>query len=96
MCKRIISAGVFYIFFQILIFEVNSGVKGEKMAQNGNKVCLSYSISQETYIMWLWLSVPMCKMMIFPGFFSFFQNSDFLGFLKGGGGGGGKRAKNDP
>ena len=42
MCKRIISPGVFYIFFQVLIFGVVNGVKGQKMAQNDK--------SQEAYI----------------------------------------------
>ena len=50
MCKRIMSLGAFYIFFQILIFGVNSEVKGQKMAQNDKMLCLSYSISQEAYI----------------------------------------------
>ena len=50
MCKRIICPGVFLHFFQVLIFGVNSGVKGQKMAENDIKLCLSYSISQEAYI----------------------------------------------
>ena len=37
----------FLHFFQILIFRVNSGVKGQKMAQNDKKICLSHSLSQE-------------------------------------------------
>ena len=41
MCKRIISPHVFLDFPQILIFRVNSGVKK----------CLSYSVSQEEYIL---------------------------------------------
>ena len=34
-------------FFQVLIFGVGSGVKGQKMAQNDKKLCLSHSISQK-------------------------------------------------
>ena len=51
MCNRIISL-VFFVFFysKFLFFGVNSGVKGQKMAQNDKKLCLSYSIYQEAYI----------------------------------------------
>ena len=41
----------FLSLFQILIFMVSSGVKGQKMPQNDKKLCLSHSISQEAYIM---------------------------------------------
>ena len=54
MCNRIISPRVFYIYSKFL-FGVNNGVKGKKMAQSDKKLCLSYSISQEAYITWLWL-----------------------------------------
>ena len=50
-------------FFQILIFGVNSGVKGQKMTQSDKKWCLLHSISQGAYIIWSWLLVHMCKMM---------------------------------
>ena len=39
-------------FFQILIFGVNSGKNGGKMAQNDKKLCLLHSISQGAYIIW--------------------------------------------
>ena len=38
---------VFVHLFQIFIFGVNSGVKGQKIAQNDKKLCLSYSISRK-------------------------------------------------
>ena len=41
----------FLHFFQILIFGVNSGVKGQNIVQNVQKLCLLHSISQEAYIM---------------------------------------------
>ena len=52
-CKMIISSGVFFHFFknlilhlfQIVIFGVNSGVKGQKMAQNDQKLCVVFRIS---------------------------------------------------
>ena len=76
---------VFVIFFQILIFRVVSGVKGQKLAQNDKNFCLSHSISQEAYIIWSWFLVHMCKMMTSPYAFFIFQNFDFVGC---------KRAKN--
>ena len=46
-------------------------------------VCLSVrqlrTISQELYIIWSLFLVYICKMMISPGVFSFFQYFDFLG-----------------
>ena len=70
----------FFHFSKILIFQVVSGVKGQKMAQNDKKFCLSHFILQEPYIIWLSFMVHLCKMMISPGLLSFFQNFDFLGF----------------
>ena len=40
----------FLYFFQTLIFGANSGVKGQKLAQNDKNLFLSHSISQEAYI----------------------------------------------
>ena len=60
-CKMIIFSGFFFYFFKILIFQVVRKVKGEKMTQNDKKLFLSYSISQETYIIWLWFLVHMCN-----------------------------------
>ena len=62
---------------------------GQKMAQNEKIFCLSHSVPQEQYIIWLWFLVHMCKMMKTPANFSIFQNFDFFGFL------GGKRTKNE-
>ena len=73
-CKMIISLGVFFQFFKILIFQVVRGVKGQKMVQNDKKFCLSRFISQEPYIIWQSFMVHLCKMIIYPGvFFHFFQ-----------------------
>ena len=47
-------------------------LKGQKTVHNDKKFCLSHSISQEPYIIWLWFLVHMCKMMISPvNFFIF-------------------------
>ena len=86
MCKMVISPGVFFKF-KILIFRVVSGLKGQKLAQNDKKFCLSHSVSQEPFIIWLWFLVHMYKMMILPAIFFIFQNFDFWGFY------GGKSAK---
>ena len=59
MCKTIISPGVFFTFFQILSFGVNSRVRGQEMAEN-DKWCLQHSTSQESYIIWLWFVAHMC------------------------------------
>ena len=45
ICKMIISSSAFSIFFLILIFWVHREVKGQKMAKNDNKFCLSLCIS---------------------------------------------------
>ena len=65
----------FFSFFQIFIFWIVKWVKGQKRAQNDKKLCLLYSISEETYIVWLSFMMQMCKMMISPGVFliSIFQ-----------------------
>ena len=54
------------------------------------KFCPSHSISQEQSIIWLLFMVLMCKMVISPGVFSFFQNFDFFDCQRD------KRAKNGP
>ena len=79
MCKLIICTDVFFNF-KILIFRVVRGLKGQKMAQNDKKICVSHSASQEPYIIWLWFLVHMCKTMISPAIFFIFQNFDFFGF----------------
>ena len=89
MCKMIISPGVFFNF-KILIFWVAMGLKGQKMAQNDKKFCLSHSVSQEPYFIWLWFWVHICKMMISPANFFIFQSFNFWGFY------GGKGAKKRP
>ena len=76
MYKMIISPGVFFI--------QNFNFPGcwTKKVQKDKKFCLSPSISQEAYIIWLSSVVVKCKMMISVGFFfSFFQNFDFSGWL---------------
>ena len=79
-CKIIISPDGFFNF-EIMIFQVVRGLKGQKMAQNENKFCLSHSVSQEPCIIWLRFLVHMCKIMISPANFFIFQNFDFGVFM---------------
>ena len=77
-----------FIFFKILIFRIIWGVcvcegggvvvKGQKMAQNDKKFCLSHSISQEPCIIWLWFLVNIGEMLISS--YEFLWNFDFWGF----------------
>ena len=75
-----ISPGVFFFFF-FLFFSffqnVNVlgcyGVKGQSMAQNDKKFCLSHFVSQKPYIVRLSFMVHLYKMMIYPGVFFFFH-----------------------
>ena len=81
MCKMMISPGVFFHFFKVLIFWVVRGifwfvrgVKGQKMVQNDKKLCRLRSISQKQYIIWLSCMVHLCKMIISRDiFFHFFK-----------------------
>ena len=57
--------------------------------QSDKNICLSHSVSQELYVIWLWFLVHMCKMIISLADFFIFQNFGFLGFLRR------WRAKND-
>ena len=66
-----------------LFFEISKGVKGQKVAQNDRRFCLSHSIPQEPYIIWLWF---LAKWWYLQQIFSFFQNFEFFGVF---------RAKND-
>ena len=61
---------MFFIFSKFWIFWVVKGVKRQK---NGLKSCLSCSISQEPYIIWLSFMVHMCKMTISAGCFFIFS-----------------------
>ena len=90
MCKMIISPGVFFQFFKILIFWVVSGIKGQKAVPNHKKFCLSCFISQEPCIIWLSFMVHMCKMIISLGIYCIFSKFWFFRVLVG------ERAKHGP
>ena len=65
-----------FFFFLIFIFRVHRGAKWQKTVQNDKIFCLSRTLSQKPYIIWLSFTVQMHKMIISPGvFFSvkFFQ-----------------------
>ena len=53
-------------------------MKEKKIAQNEiQKLHPPHVVSEEQCSIWSWFLVPLCKMMISPRFFSFFQNFDF-------------------
>ena len=81
MHKRIISRH-FFSFFSKFWYSRSLGgeLNGQKMVQNDKIFCLSHSVPQEPYIIWLWFLVHMCKMMIPPVNFFIFQNFNFCGF----------------
>ena len=78
-----ISPGVFFQFFKILIFHVVRGVKGQKAVQNDKKFCPSRLISQKPYIIWLSFMVHVSKMIISPGSFFIFSKFWFFRLLRG-------------
>ena len=78
-----------YFIFSKFLFDGLLVGKMEKMAQNDKKSCLSHSVSQKLYIIWLWFLVHMCKMFISPAIYFIFSKFLFFRFLWG------KRAKND-
>ena len=80
-CKMIFWS--FFHFLKILTFPSFSGVKGQKMAQNNKKFCLSCSISQEPYIIWMSSMLHMCKMITAPGVFFIFSKFWFSKLLEG-------------
>ena len=45
MYKVVISAGIFFQFLKIFVFTIIRRVKGQEMAKNDKKFCLSYSVS---------------------------------------------------
>ena len=67
-------------FFSLIFRAVigGGGLKGQKMAHNDKKFCLSSSLSQELHIMWFSLMADMCKMIISPGNFFIFSKSLFF------------------
>ena len=86
-----ISAGACFIFFKNLFFLIVRGVKGQKMSQKNKNFCRSHSVSQEPYIMWIWVLVHLCKTMTSPAiFFLSFKILIFFGDK------GRKGAKGDP
>ena len=62
---------VVFSFFQNFDFLGCYGGKKAKNALKWQKI-LSHSVSQQSYIIWLWFLVHMCKMVISPAFSFFF------------------------
>ena len=79
-CKMMISPDAFFIFSKFWFLSV---VRGQKMAQNDKRFCLSHSVSQKPYIIYcgFWYT---CKIMISQQFFHFFKILIFQVFSRGG------------
>ena len=82
--KMIISSGVFFFFFLIQNFDFLALQVGKraKTVQNDKKFCLSHSISQKPYIIWLPFMMQMYKMIISPGGFFNFSKFWFFFYIK--------------
>ena len=73
----------FFSFFKILKFQIVGSVKGQKMAQNEKKVCLSCFISQESFIIWSSFMIHMCNRIIYTGLCYIYSRFLFLGSIVG-------------
>ena len=77
-----ISTGFVFILSKLWFFgSLGGGIKRQKITtRNDKKFCLSSSVAQEPYIIWLSFMVHMCKMIIFPDSF-LFDSRQFFVFL---------------
>ena len=84
MCKMVVSPGVFFHFFKILIFQVVSGVKGQKMVQNDKKICCSRYLRNQRSSddLHLWYTY-MYKRIISPRIFFIFFKILVFGIIRG-------------
>ena len=71
--KMMASPDAFFIFSKVW-----GGLKGKKMAQKNKKFCLSHSVSQEPYLIWLWFLVHRSNMMISSARFFIFSKVRFF------------------
>ena len=77
-----ISPGFFFIF-DIFIFQGVRGVKGQKIAQDDQKILsVELHISGTTHL-WSWLMVHMCKRIICSGGFWRFLQILIFGVISG-------------
>ena len=83
VCQMIISPCVLFIFWKFWFFGLLGWLKGQNTIQNDKKFCLSCSISQEPFIIWLPFMVHMCQMIISPCNFFIFSKFWFFGLLGG-------------
>ena len=69
----------FFSFFQVVIFWDISGVKGQKMTQNGKKFCVTLCLRNcASYDCSVWYTYA--KWWYLQQSFSYFQNYHFFGF----------------
>ena len=83
------------IHHMVVIFGFVCGLKMQKWPKM-TKFCLSHSISQEAYIIWLWFLVHLSKIMTSLHACFILWKFWFPGLLGGGGWGEGGIAKNSP
>ena len=85
-CKMMASPDSFLFYQNFDFLGFWGGGKRAKNAPKWQKDLVSHFVSQELYLIWLWFFGHICKIMISPAIFSFFQNSVFF-TVRGGGGG---------
>ena len=61
-----VSPGVFISLISSFFGFLGGVAKGQKMAEDDKKLCLSHLISQEPYIIWSSFVVHKCKLIISP------------------------------
>ena len=83
----------FSFFFKIWIFRVIRWVKGQKNDPKRQKIITVALYISETYIIWFWFLLHMCRMMISAAFFFFLHFFKILIFLVFRGAKGQKRPK---
>ena len=79
VCKMIISLAIFNIFLKFWFFGFIERKNGKKWSKVTKKICLSRSVSQEPYIIWLSFIRRMCRMIISPKVLSSFSIFVFFG-----------------
>ena len=68
MCKTMTSPDAFVIFSKFWFSKLLGRWKGKKWPKM-TTFCLSHTVFHEPCLIWLWVLVHMCKMMISPAIF---------------------------
>ena len=73
ICKMVISSGVFFHFYKILIFQIVRGVKGQNLVQNNKKFSVTLHISGTIHHMNVIYGTHVWNNNIFRHFFHFWK-----------------------